>query len=346
MNRRGRRRGGVDSDDERVNPTELRGSNIRPRVSVVIVSWRRPDYVRSCLEHLALLNSGVDEVFVIDASDDAQTRVVVAAFPWAQHVRFLRGAGHMTTSRNVGLLQATGDIVAFIDDDANVRTGWLRGLLDAFSDPVVGAVSGRTCNGLPGEESEGVEAIGQVLPNGELTGNFAADPGSLIEVSHGIGANMSFRREVLARLGGFRDDFRGTGGVREDTDIFLRVRALGYRVVFSPNAVVDHVAAAHVKGRRFDFRYMFWARHNHALLLARNFGLGSSEFTTSAITEISRAAKASHSNIFRRGARILMGFAGVLTGIAVSLWKARWAPSDPVRRDSTGESVRRHLSRL
>ena len=56
---------------------------------------------------------------------------------------------------------------------------------------------------------------------------------------------------------------------------FSRAAALGYRVIFSPDAAVDHLGAPHVRGRRFDIRYTFWTRHNHVLLLGRNFGLTS-----------------------------------------------------------------------
>jgi GT2 family glycosyltransferase len=314
------------------------------RVSVVIVSWCRPSFVRSCLGHLAQLQPLVDEVLVVDASPDEFTAAVVQEFAWARHLNFSGGAGHMTASRNFALRQVTGDIIAFIDDDANVRPGWLRGLLEAFADPGVGAVAGRTCNGHPGEALEGREAIGRILVNGELTGNFAADPGSLVEVEHGIGANMSFRREVLACLGGFRDDFRGVGGVREDTDIFLRTRALGWRTVFSPETVVDHVGAPHAKGRRFDFRYSFWTRHNHALLLARNYGLGSASFRKWVLGELSRTARTAHPDLVRRGAWIGIGLAGLLAGAGASLQKGRWKPSDPVRRDRTGREIRRCLT--
>jgi GT2 family glycosyltransferase len=311
---------------------------------VVIVSWCRPDHVRSCLEHLARLPSQPDEIVVVDASPDDETAAVVKDFPGVRRVMFSGGAGHMTTSRNVGLLHVSGDIIAFVDDDVNVRPTWLHGLVNAFADPTVGAVVGRTCNGIPGEESEGVDAIGRMLPEGELTGNFAADPGALVEVDHGIGANMSFRREVLARLGGFRDDFAGVGGLREDTDVFLRLRALGYRAVFSPEAVVDHVGAPHVRGQRFDFRYTFWARRNHSLLLARNFGLGSSQLRTWVIRELGRTASTSHPNPLRVAARIAIGVTGVVMGLAVSVAKARWTPKDPVRHDRTGKQIRVSLT--
>jgi GT2 family glycosyltransferase len=316
-----------------------------PRVSVVIVSWCRPDHVRSCLEHLAKVTPPPHEVVVVDASPDDRTAAVVRDFPGVLHVAFPGGAGHMTTSRNVGLLRVSGDILAFIDDDVNVRPGWLRGLLESFADPSIRAVAGRTCNGLPDEEFNGADAIGRLLPRGELTANFAADPGAVVEVDHGIGANMSFRREVLAQLGGFRDDFAGTA-LREDTDVFLRLRALGYRAVFSPQAVVDHVGAPHVRGRRFDFRYTFWARRNHALLLARNFGLASPQFRSWVIRELRRTFAASHPNPLRRVARIAIGVAGVGAGLVACLLKAGWSATDPARDDRQGQRIRWYLSSI
>jgi GT2 family glycosyltransferase len=237
-------------------------------------------------------------------------------------------------------------VIAFIDDDAYVRDGWLTAILAAFVDRSVGAVAGRTCNGIRGEESEGIAEIGQILPSGDLTGYFAADPGATIEVDHGIGANMSFRREVLARLGGFRNDFLGASALREDTNIFLRLRALGYRAVFAPAAAVDHVGAPHVRGQRFDFRYLFWARHNHALLLARNFGLASSEFRRWVATELGRVLDADDPNPLRRAVGIGLGVAAIAAGVAVCLRKARRRASDPVRRDAVGEQIRAHLSRV
>ena len=51
--------------------------------------------------------------------------------------------------------------------------------------------------------------------------------------------------------------------------------AAGYRLVYTPDAVVEHVAAPYAKGRRFDLRYAYWAQKNHLILLIRNFGLGA-----------------------------------------------------------------------
>jgi hypothetical protein len=136
----------------------------------------------------------------------------------------------------------------------------------------VGAVGGRQIRHQPGELELGIDAIGQLQGDGTITGNFAADPGRPVNVDHLLGANMSFRRSVLDEIGGIRDGYGGTC-VREETDLCLRVAHAGYRLVFTPDAVVEHVAAPYAKGERFDLRYAYWAQKNHMIVLIRNFGL-------------------------------------------------------------------------
>lgn len=312
--------------------------------TVVVITWNRPTYVESCLSQLERLHRRPDEVLVVDASPDTRTAEVVSRYPWVKRLPFPGGAGHMTASRNEALHHATGDVICFLDDDVRVRPEWLNQVLNAFAwGQRVGAVAGRTLNGQPGEETEGVDRIGRLLPDGGLTGNFAADPGTLIEVDHGIGANMSFRRSVLALLGGFRDDFPGTA-LREDTDIYLRVRALGYRSVFAPDAVVEHVAAPHVKGNRFDWRYLFWGRHNHALLLARNCGLGSPQFRLWLLATAAGSLSEAGRTLPRRLLRIVISLTGTGLGVLTSLRKASWRPTPPERADAAAERIRTALN--
>lgn len=316
-----------------------------PPLSVIIVTWRRPEFVRQCLERLGALEGPAPEVIVVDGSEDAATQDVVAHFPGVKYSSFRGGAGHLTRARNAGLPLASGGIVAFLDDDAWVRPGWAKALVEAYDDPGVVAAVGRTVNQPPGDELADPARIGCLEPDGRLTANFAADPGTVVAVDHGIGANMSFRRDVLAELGGFRDDFRGVGGTREDTDIFFRVRALGHRAVFVPGAVVDHVAAPHARGKRFDWRYIFWLRRNHVLLLSRNYGLTSSITVRWLLTELfSGYTFVDNASYPRRVVRSALKVGAIILGIAESLWKAGLGPQDPRRRGSSGDEIARALA--
>ena len=244
-----------------------------PKLSVCIVTYERPEFLRRCLRSLAEGLGEHAQVVVVDASEEDRRDIAGEVGRPVTYVHAPQLAGWMTRSRNEALRHVRGEIVSFLDDDVVLRPGWEHAMMAAFEDQTVSAVSGRTCNGAPGEERY-EKPIGRLLPDGTLTDGFASLPDRPVDVDHGIGANMSFRRSVLAELGGFRDDYPGTA-LREDTDIFLRIRAIGGRAVFAPDAAVDHLPAPHVRGARFDTRYKLYGRRNHMVLLARDGGIRS-----------------------------------------------------------------------
>ena len=79
---------------------------------------------------------------MVDASSDNLTR----SLRESQGVEYLRnqtGVGRMTTSRNIGLLSAIGDIIVFVDDDAFASDTWLAELLRPYDEPAVGEMGRR-----------------------------------------------------------------------------------------------------------------------------------------------------------------------------------------------------------
>jgi GT2 family glycosyltransferase len=312
--------------------------------SVIIVTLDRHECVRTCLTRLDAQTRRAEQIIVVDASANEVTRHVVAGFPEVVYLQNSNGFGRMTASRNIGLKRAVGDVIAFLDDDAFAHPAWLENLLDAYDDPTVGAVGGRALNGQPGEATEGVDQIGQLKPDGTLTGYFAANPGQIIEVDHVMGCNMSFRREVLARLGGFRTDYPGISGVREDSDMCLRVKQLGYRVLFHPDACVDHVGAPQAKGRRFDWRYVYYVQRNHAAMLIRNFGPAAAIVWRNLAMSALRLSVEFGRRIAAASARLGAGVIGVVLGAASGVCLRTRTGRDPVRRDAEGEAIRAALT--
>jgi GT2 family glycosyltransferase len=227
--------------------------------------------VRTCLQHLAKQTFEPTRITVVDASPDMATREVVSDFPNVEYRRNELGAGTTATSRAIGIADADEDVVAFIDDDAFAEPQWLEMLLKPYADRDVVAVGGRAINGQPGEANEGIGEIGLLLPDGRLTGFFAADPGRVVEVDHMLGANMSLRLDAVRAIGGIRDLYPGTC-LREESDIALRLRRAGGRIVYTPYAVVRHVGGTYARGRRFDSRYQYFGARNHVVLLATTLG--------------------------------------------------------------------------
>lgn len=286
---------------------------------VVIATYRRPEFVRTCLEHLARQTVTPQRIVVVDASPDDATRAVVTEHDGIDYRRNSLGLGTLASSRAIGTHGAVEDVVVFIDDDAFAEPEWLERLLAAYDLPDVGAVGGRARNGQQGEEHEGVDRIGRLLRNGRLTGNFAADPGRTVEADHMLGANMSVRTDVLESFGGIHDYYPGTC-LREDSDLALRVRKAGYRVVYAPDAVVRHVAGDYSKGRRFDLRYRFYGARNHILLLTTTLGWTDPHLTR----YLGSAAVATFSELFAgvREWRKKSGIAAKLRGLAGGVVRA------------------------
>ncbi|WP_309127663.1 glycosyltransferase family 2 protein [Microbacterium sp.] len=314
---------------------------------VVVATFRRPEHVRACLQHLAAQTVPAKRIVVVDASPDTLTADVVADFPGVEYRRNDLGAGTLAASRAIGAVDATEEVVAFIDDDAYAEPQWLERLLAAYEPSDVGAVGGRARNGREGEEHDGVDRIGRFLPDGRLTGNFAADPGRTVDVDHMLGANMSVRTRALHEIGGIHDYYPGTC-LREDSDLALRVRRAGYRIVYAPDAVVLHVAGDYAKGRRFDLRYRFYGARNHVMLLRTTLGWTDPHLSRYLLSNGARIAAEAVSGVTgwrsKQGVRArLRGVAGGLTRAATDLvgtasgLLAALRPNDRARAVYTGD---------
>ena len=213
-----------------------------PSVSVVVCTRNRTDQLRSCLETLLALDVNPREIVVVDncPSDDS-TRRLCAELP----VRYvLEPDPGQSRARNRGILETTGEFVAFTDDDCLVDRGWLDKLADKFADPLVMAVTGYVG---PAE----LETSSQVMF--ELHGGFQRglderifDATTMSPVRNagrvGAGANMIIRREAFDRVGLFAEDLGPGTAARasDETYLFYRLLARGNRIVFDPERIVWH----------------------------------------------------------------------------------------------------------
>ena len=151
----------------------------------------------------------------------------------------------LSYARNRGAHEATGDIVVYIDDDALPQPGWLQGLSAEFGDSRVFGVVGRI---LPLEtNSEGARmclAMGLLDGGPERIVIDQDTPHWFDQMRRGItgGANMAIRQAAFSVWQGF-DPRLGLGTILkagEEDYAFLSLIKRGYRVVYTPNAIVRH----------------------------------------------------------------------------------------------------------
>lgn len=208
------------------------------KLSVLICTRNRAQSLAATLQHFFAQRFGSGytfEVIVVDNASTDDTRHVVerAAAHHPGLVRYCREPRPgLSFARNAGILAAQGDILAFTDDDVLVGETWLEEIQREFSrDPQLMMLGGRV---LLAHETLQPVAIQPSEERQEFVFPFA---GTFV-----MGANMAFRRELFAQLGGF-DVRLGAGQFlagAEDADFFYRALKVGHKLLYAPNVVVAH----------------------------------------------------------------------------------------------------------
>jgi len=211
-------------------------------VSVVVVSHRRPAELRVCLTALMQVDYAPMEIVVVA---DGAGLDAIADLPFLDQLKTLRNdAAGISIARNLGIVAAAGDIVAFIDDDAVPEPSWLRHLTEPFTDPDVAAAGGyvRGRNGISFQWKARTIAPDMAEQALDLPGWApVVRPADATLATKTEGTNMAFRRDVLVALGGFDPAY---GFYLDESDLNMRLARAGHATAIVPLAQVHHGFAA------------------------------------------------------------------------------------------------------
>jgi GT2 family glycosyltransferase len=180
---------------------------------------------------------------------------------------------NLPNARNVGIKEATGDIMLFLDDDISINENTIPSHISGFSQGDIGCVTGKVR--VQNIEQAGNKVLKKSGPFKKFVKRFllffwptrashVGWLGILSDFTRGktlpadtcIGCNMSFRAEVFTRCGFFDVNYSGNA-VREDTDMSVRLRRGGYRIMYVPNASVIHYMD-NAGGTRTDPNEAYW----------------------------------------------------------------------------------------
>jgi O-antigen biosynthesis protein len=196
-----------------------------PRVSVIVSTYNGASTLGKCLSAVSRLRYPDFETIVVDDGSTDGTAAI------AEHagVRVISTENRgLSAARNVGLQATSGQVVAYLDDDAYPDEHWLSHLVAGLAD----------------ERYVGVGGPNIPPPDGTVAECVANAPGGPVhvlladtEAEHIPGCNMAFRREALEAIGGFDPQFRIAG---DDVDVCWRLQERGGALAFSPGAVVWH----------------------------------------------------------------------------------------------------------
>jgi GT2 family glycosyltransferase len=227
---------------------------------VVPTAMSRPEQLGRCVDSLKRLDHPAYEVIVVDNRPAGAPPVEL---PGVRVLRQTRPG--ISAARNRGLEEATGEMIAFTDDDVEVDGRWLRALGERFTRvPELAAVTGLV---VPAELETPAQIFFEQSGNGldrgyrplafERAGRFQLKRTDLEDGTErvhslyqmgelGLGSNMAFRTSVLRAAGGF-DEALGTGTPTrggEDLAILVALLRAGHRLAYEPGAIVHHTHRA------------------------------------------------------------------------------------------------------
>jgi len=247
-------------------------------VSVVIVSRQRPDMLRRCLLAIGQLDYPNFEVVVVA---DPGGQVVASDFP-VRIVPF--DQPNISAARNLGLVAAAGEVVAFIDDDAVPEPQWLRHLVAPFANPDVAAAGGFVLgrNGISFQWQSGTvdrRLFPGPLPVDEHQPSLhRGQAGVAVEIK---GVNCAYRRAGLMGLGGFDPALRY---YLDETELNLRLAAIGGTTAIVPGARVHHAKAASALRRADRAPLSLWDVGASTAVTLRRHGAGDDDLAAARAT--------------------------------------------------------------
>jgi GT2 family glycosyltransferase len=241
-----------------------------PFVSVILPTYRREAILCETIQQLLVQDYPSYELIVVDQTPahEAKTEQFLEENINRFHY-FKRNKPSLPAARNFGVDVAKGEIILFIDDDVRLAKDWIRKHLENYADPKVGGVSGRVI-----EEGRSIVEtfnVGRVTRWGRVIGNHSSTIHTFVDWAPG--GNSSFRKELIIKADKFDESFEGNA-IFEDIDFSFRLRHLGYRILFDPDAVIWHLRA--IQGgcqTRMEDRVnsYYWFLRNKTTFFMKNF---------------------------------------------------------------------------
>jgi GT2 family glycosyltransferase len=255
-----------------------------PFFSIIIPTYARPEQLGRCLQAIARLDYPSDrfEVIVVDDGSPEPMEEVVAPFEEVLDLKLIRlppmlGGGGPASARNRGAAHAKGEVLAFTDDDCEPESNWLQALAASFATQPDIMPFGYISRAVPKKRGREQMVGGQIINS--LSDNLFSTATQLLisylyryynelpDQAHPscLGTcffttnNLALPAAQFKELGGFDSTFI-TGEDREFCD---RWRHHGYRMTYTPQAIVYHAHPLTLAS--------FWRQH-------LNYGRGTFNF--------------------------------------------------------------------
>lgn len=281
------------------------------KASVIIPTFKREKMLFETLKNICKISTPELEILIIEQSNEGTEDVKNWIQENVSDVRYfkIQEVG-LPNARNFGISQAKNEILLFCDDDVRLGHRFFEAHIKNFTRAEVGGVVGRVL-----DKKEAGKNYQAKKPTGRIryiTGNQIDHFTSTVkqDVEHGQGCNFSFRKSILISIGGFDTRFGGSAFL-EDTDICLRVKQAGFKIIFEPDAELIHLKS-NSGGCRINKpqQWYYWYGHNYTLLYLKHFS--KKFFLPFFVFRMSNILKGAVTN--NNPKIILFGLRGILEG--------------------------------
>ena len=214
-----------------------------PYVSVIILNFNGEKYIRKCLSSVQGLNYPKDKyeiIFVDNGSTDGSIDYVSKKFRNIKIVRNEKNFG-FSKGNNIGMENAEGELVAFLNNDMVVDKKWLLNLVKCYKETSenvccisskILSYDGKKIDFIDGQVSFYAHAY--QISFGEKYDDLQLERKPIF---FPCGGSFLINRDIYLAVGGFDDDYFA---YFEDVDLGWRLWLLGYKVYFEPKSVVYH----------------------------------------------------------------------------------------------------------
>lgn len=212
------------------------------KISVVIPVYNEEKHIRECLKALTENTVKPYEILVVDGRSEDRTVEIAKRFPevkvYTNEKRTAAGG------RNVGILKAKGEIIAFTDGDCIVDRNWIQSISDAFETYEIDGLGGKVDVAVPEnryEEYWNNLAWTQLMNFGDE--RYLVEERTLNDSF--VTANCAYTRKLLWKLKGFSNWFANNA---EDVDLSWRALDLGARLMYCPDVKIKAHGVDSLKG--------------------------------------------------------------------------------------------------
>lgn len=250
------------------------------RVSIYIPCYNAEEYIAQNIESLLGQTIKPQEIIVVDDGSKDKTCEIAARYA----VRIIKHGKNrgLAAARSTGILAASADLVASLDADCVAEENWLAGLLSAMrEDKKIVGVGGKAIEKYAENEADRWRAIHMRQHWGDR---------KLISPKVLYGVNTLFLKDALLNVGLYDEESVLKTGYKvgvEDYNICRKLRNQGYKLVYTPDAVVWHLrkdTKETVLRQYWRWSVLYYPRPNtiprFLFKLALNFAKGSKHILT------------------------------------------------------------------